>query len=795
MFVSAEPHRGNKNFSIRLTRQVMAGCCVAAFQVASIGSAAAQTTADDSSGVDETPAQDIVVTANKREQSLLKVPMSVTAISGDQLARKGINDVQDLVKVTPGLSFVESGRSVPVYSLRGVGFFDQSVAARPTVSVYLDEAPLPFSIQAKGASFDLERVEVLKDPQGTLFGQNATGGAINYIAAKPTSEPRAGVIASYGRFDTADIQGFVSGPLTSTVNARIALRTVQSGDWQRSATRDDTLGAQRFTQGRIILEWRPGDQLSVQLNVNGFYDGADTLAPQYSAFVPAVASLVSQIPLLPDYPKPLDNIRTADWDAGVDYRNRNKFVQANLRVDYEATDFLNITSLSSYSRERVKQFADGDGTALTNLNIGFDANLQTFYQELRASGDAGPLSYIVGLAFEVDKTSQAVGTYVPYSTIAYSLGGGANLLDQVSTELDQKFYTQAIFANVDYALGSQVTLHAGLRYTAADLDFNACSKALNATTAGYFTTLANRTLTALGRPNIGPIAPGQCATLGPSGTTERYFSGLGEENLSWRFGIDFEPASNTLFYATASRGFKAGSASVPAATNNLQFTPATQESVIAYEAGVKTRLLDNKVELSAAAFHYDYRDKQVLGRVVFQPNVFGPQNALTNIPRSKIDGLEGQLSLYPVRGLTLTAAGTYLRSKVTSDFPTSDILGNAINAQDDAFPYTPKYQLVLDGEYRFPLGDRVDAVLGSNASYRSSTTSGFGGNSILDIDSYWLLDARVGVEFADGRYRVTLYGRNLTNQYYWTNVNRQVDNARRYVGLPRTYGIQLAAKF
>src|SRR5690606_4499605 len=258
----------------------------------------------------------------------------------------------------------------------------------------------------------------------------------------------------------------------------------------------------------------PGDQLSVQLNVNGFYDGADTLAPQYSAFVPAVASLVSQIPLLPDYPKPLDNIRTADWDAGVDYRNRNKFVQANLRVDYEATDFLNITSLSSYSRERVKQFADGDGTALTNLNIGFDANLQTFYQELRASGDAGPLSYIVGLAFEVDKTSQAVGTYVPYSTIAYSLGGGANLLDQVSTELDQKFYTQAIFANVDYALGSQVTLHAGLRYTAADLDFNACSKALNATTAGYFTTLANRTLTALGRPNIGPIAPGQCATLG-----------------------------------------------------------------------------------------------------------------------------------------------------------------------------------------------------------------------------------------------------------------------------------------
>src|SRR5690606_3493997 len=146
-----------------------------------------------------------------------------------------------------------------------------------------------------------------------------------------------------------------------------------------------------------------------------------------------------------------------------------------------------------------------------------------------------------------------------------------------------------------------------LRYTAADLVFNACSKALNATTAGCFTTLANRTLTALGRPNLGPVAPAQCAPLRPSGTPERSFRGLGEKMLARRLGIDFEPASNTLFYATASRGFKAGSASVPAATNNLQCTPATQESVIAYEAGVKTRLLDNKVELSAAAFHYDYR--------------------------------------------------------------------------------------------------------------------------------------------------------------------------------------------
>lgn len=768
-------------------RALLGGCAVAALQIVSIDAAAAQT--------DDSGTADIIVTANKREETLLKVPMSVTAISGEQLAKKGINDVQDLVKVTPGLSYVESGRSVPVFSLRGVGFFDQSVAARPTVSVYIDEAPLPFSIEAKGAGFDLERVEVLKGPQGTLFGQNATGGAINYIAAKPTDTFHAGAVASYGRFDTADIQGYVSGPLGSTLTARLALRTVQSGDWQRSYTRDDTIGAQRFTQGRFLLNWEPDSRLKVQLNLNGFYDGSDTLAPQYTTFVPSVLSLVSRVPDLDSYVKAPADARLADWDAGVNYRNRNKFGQANLRIDYDATDHLRLTSLTSYSRERVRQFADGDGTALTNLNIGFDAHLRTIYQELRASGDIGALSYIVGLTYEEDKTDQAVGTYVPYSTIAYSLGGGANLLDQVSTELDQTFHTQAVFGNVDYDLTNSLTLHGGVRYTVADLDFDGCSKGLNATTAGYFTTLANRTLTALGQPTIAPIAVGQCATLSPSGTPSRYYSRLDQDNVSWRLGVDFKPTPDTLIYLTASRGYKAGSASVPAATNNLQFTPASQESVLAYEAGAKTRFLQGKATLTAAIFHYDYSDKQVLGRVVFQPNVFGPQNALTNIPKSKIDGFEGQLSLFPVRGLTLTASGTYLKSKVTSDFPTSDILGNAINAQGDAFPYTPKWQLVFDGDYRFPLPSGIDGMIGGNASWRSRTTSGFGDSPVLGIGAYWLVDARAGVEFADGRYRLTVWGRNLTDQYYWTNVNRQVDNARRYVGMPRTYGVELAAKF
>src|SRR3546814_508057 len=173
--------------------------------VADDGDAAAAVPAGDQDSRQATQSYpgDIVVTASKRAENLSDVPMSITAISGDSLREKGITDIQGLVKVTPGLSYTDSGQGTPVFSLRGVGFFETSIGARPTVSVYTDEVPLPFSVMAQGAAFDLERVEVLKGPQGTLFGSNSTGGAINYIAAKPRSEEHTSELQSLIRISYA----------------------------------------------------------------------------------------------------------------------------------------------------------------------------------------------------------------------------------------------------------------------------------------------------------------------------------------------------------------------------------------------------------------------------------------------------------------------------------------------------------------------------------------------------------------------------------------------------------------
>lgn len=200
------------------------------------------------------------MTANKRSQSINEVPLTITTATGDQLLRRGITNTADLARIVPESTAQPSPFNTPVYTLRGVGFYESSIAAYPTVAVYTDEVPLPFSAMTKAAAMDLERVEVLKGPQGTLFGNNATGGAINDIAARPTDRLQAGLDGSYGRFDDIDLQGYVSGPLTGTVKARVSGRVNRSGDWQYSATRKDSLGAVRLYQGRLLLDWAPAAQ-------------------------------------------------------------------------------------------------------------------------------------------------------------------------------------------------------------------------------------------------------------------------------------------------------------------------------------------------------------------------------------------------------------------------------------------------------------------------------------------------------------------------------------------------------
>lgn len=227
--------------------------------------------------------EEIIVTAQKRSERINDVPMSITAVTADELQSRGISNVADLVKVVPGFQYTNTYYGAPVFTIRGIGFYDNSVAARPTVSAYVDEIPVPFSALTQGVALDLEHVEVLKGPQGTLFGSNSTGGALNFIAAKPTRDFQYGGDVTVGRFAQGDTSAFVSGPVSDTIAVRVALKQEFGGDWQQSVTRDDTLGQRDKTFGRVLVDFHPTDRLRFMLSLNGFRDGSDTQAAQYIA--------------------------------------------------------------------------------------------------------------------------------------------------------------------------------------------------------------------------------------------------------------------------------------------------------------------------------------------------------------------------------------------------------------------------------------------------------------------------------------------------------------------------------
>lgn len=730
-----------------------------------------------------------MVTANKRAQLLSDVPMSITAATGDQLLDKGVTSAADLIRIVPGLSYVEAGGSIPVYSLRGVGYYDTSAAARPSVSVYLDEAPLPFSIMSQGASFDVQRVEVLKGPQGTLFGANATGGSINYISNKPTDTWKGGADVSYGRFNSLDAQAAIGGPLAEGVGLRVAVRSLTADPWQKSYTRDDKLGRKNLQQGRVMLTLKPTERLSVALTANGLIDKSDTQAGQFQGARyrnPTQGAAVA--PLTAAYPLSPNNSRAADWNPGRDYARDNYFYQLIGRIDYELSDNITLTSLSAYSRYRVRQLSDQDGTALSSYAVFNNAKLRSFSQELRVTATLGAATVIVGGNYSNDRGNEDNVADFAYSTTAANAGRTtARLVTQ------QNFINKGVFANVDLELSDKLVAHAGARYSDSKDKYFGCQGDINLNfrNTPSFNALNARRVAAGLAPIL--LTPNQCISVLPDNLNFGADSGtLHQKPFAWRGGLDYKFSPGNLVYANVSRGFKEGNTTTIFAGSAGQYSPVVQEQLTAYELGFKSRVIDRLLQATGAVFYYDYKDKQIRGRIPVLPINLSPAEALINVPKSRIKGAEIQLMLTPMQGLTLNTGITYINSKVKGTFINQSLLGVQQDFGGSPFPYTPKWQGVGDVEYKFAISPDVNAFMGAGVTYRSSTYAGLG--TELPIDAYTLYDLRAGVNLTNG-VTVQVYGNNVTNKYYWTNVARVGDSVRRLAGMAATYGVRVAYRF
>lgn len=764
------------------------------FAVAGEVAHAATTDVAPTADMAATAVPEVIVTAQKREEAINTVPMSITAVGGPELTRLGLERLSDLQLVVPGFTYTQSVVGTPIYTLRGVGFVDISMGGRPTVSVYSDQAPLPFTIETLGGNLDLERIEVLKGPQGTLFGQNATGGAINLIAAKPTSSLQAGASASYGSFNDYELGGFISAPVNDTLGFRIAAQHDGGDGWQKSVTTGLTNGATDLTTGRLIVDWRPVSQLKLEFNVNGFIDRSDSQAPQLIEVLPASVAL---IPALNNYPLAPANDTAADWNPDESYRRDNSFVQANLRGDYELAGGFTLTSLTSYGSYREHQNVDTDGTTLSDLQQLTVGSISSWYEEARISGRIGERAYVtVGGDYSADSVRETNYDNLSGGTEALTfVGFGLPLFNTFRDISNQDSHSYAVFGNVDYDLTDQLKLNGGLRYTRSVDHFNGCSADSGdgnaASDFGPFENIIR--VGVLGLPPNPPIQPGACVTASPTFVPTLVVSTLDEDNVAWRVGLDWSVRPGTMVYANASRGFKAGGYPDLGATSTSQFDPAKQEELTAYEVGFKSRLAQAALQLNGAVFYYDYKDKQVLGSV--SDPLFGKLLKLINIPNSRIVGAELEADWVPAPGLTISGNATYVHSEILDNFTNFNIFGAQQNFGGEPFPNTPEWQLTAAANYRHSLTDVLDGFADVDVSYRTGTNSALGEIPIVAIKGYSLVDLDAGVETKDGAWRGLLWVRNVGDTYYWNGAYVGIDTAVRFTGQPRAVGLRLEYRY
>ena len=734
--------------------------------------------------------QEIIVTANKRSERATDVPLSLTAITGSSLARQGVASASDLEHVVPGFEYQPSSRQSPVYSIRGIGFYDTSFTNSPAVTVYLDQVSLPFLVMTEGVAFDLERVEVLKGPQGTLFGQNSTGGAVNYIAAKPTNQFAAGISTTYGRFNEIDNEAYVSGPLSNTLTARVAVRDETSDAWQHSYTRDDTNGARGFGTGRLVVDWTPSSDAKFELDVNGWLDKSQTQAGQDVAFTPTTPASsggrTTLLTILQNYPKAPHDITSADWDPNESLRNNNWFIQGSLRGDIKLNDTTTFTSITAYSDYSSNSPIDSDGTDVQDIYLRSLGYARSFSQELRIAGSKNKLKWLIGGNAQFDRTLD--------NELVYSLGSNQTAAGLpfygFSQHQEQNANTYAPFGSLEYQVMPAVTLRGSVRYTSQDRNADGCLSDVNGSLAATF----SRVSSALSHSPV-VIPEGGCVTLGNNlKPVSTVLGKLDQSNTSWKVGADWKPKKDVLLYANVARGYKAGGFDTLPAIRNTQLAPVPQETVLAYEVGFKMVLPNPRTTITGAAFYYDYNDKQLTG-YINTGLPFGTLPGLVSIPKSSVRGTELDVTTRPIKGLSVTLGGTYVDSSIDQNFIASDPFGNTLNIKGESFPNTPKWQLLGSTEYTTTLENNSNWFMGGGFNYRSGTYAAFGQSSLFRLPSYPLINLHAGIDSPDGHWELMLWGKNVFNRRYLTSVNRPIDTVVEWTGMPATYGFTVSYKY
>jgi iron complex outermembrane receptor protein len=657
--------------------------------------------------------EEVVVTAQRREQRLQDVPIAVTAFDTQTMRINRITALEDIADRTPGFVMTSVNPAEPNFYIRGIGTegLNADAGGNSSVVQFVDDVYIGRGGGSNFDLFDVERIEVLRGPQGTLFGKNAVGGLVHVISTRPTAERQARLEGSVGNYDRMEFRGLYTGPLTEDLFVKVALSSNERDGYVRNLTTGRRVFDQDSQGARIGLRYQPGDTLDVMLTLDGVR-ARTSGQPRSNLADPTVNGGIHAI----GDPDPL--VINAQEDG---WNDRDIFGVTN-RVDWEIPQGT-LTSITAY-REAEYNFRHGffsvpvTATTIesTNHNIE-DAN--QFSQELRLTNVAldGRLDWVLGLYYlreDVDRTEILIQEFAALAPI---LDGVARYDQNVTAN------SYAAFGQASYALSDALSLTVGGRVTWEDKDAD-----------------VRGTIVEGGLP---PPLQGD-------------FDASADE--SWnaftpRVAVDYHLSDDVMLYASAARGFKSGGFQGTPPDGNVAVVPYDEEFAWSYEVGAKTRLLQDQLQINVALFSIDHEDLQVSELVA------GDRIVIGNAGEAEIDGAEIEFSFTPLEGLLFNGSYGYLDAEFVefAEGATADHTGNTL-------PRAPEHKVNLGVSYQWALGRigtasvRVDWTYQDDIFFEASNTP-------LEVQkAYDTWDARVAVESLNGEWELAVWGKNLSDE-------------------------------
>ena len=714
--------------------------------------------------------EEVIVTAQKREQAITDVALTVTAVNGDVARSMGIENAQDVAFIATNVDIKSGGvgDANPAITVRGIGMNNFNANNNPSVGIYLDEVFLASPGMMNLSMLDVGRIEVLKGPQGTLYGRNATGGAMNIISAKPTREVEGFASLSAAEYDTQKLEAAISGPLTDALSGRLSVLYDNQGenyheyyrasggknefeDSETSAIRGQLAGDHERLSWNLSVGYLDQDIANNPFMAKGgYWNSPDEVfvTPCQGAFKNCVNTLGLDVsdrdgdPYTHDFQESRVNEMKINSDVTM----------VNFTLDYE---FENVTlkSITGYI-DQDRDFGENIwSTPLELFAATHDEEIEQYSQEFRLSGDTDNLRWIAGVfiwndTFESDNTAN--------SADLLGLLAGVN---PVVWTVDQETDAYAAYASVDYDFNERWMLTLGLRYSDEETDFKGGTDATIVDSEAFDAFVG--------------------APLGiPNGTTIPFTftdDSTDDSQVDYRVALEFRPTDDLLTYGSVTSGFKSGGFFGDFTFDQIELEPFDSETVTAFELGAKATLADGNVQLNGAVFYYDYEDIQTVvpAGVAFK---------LDNLDGADIYGAEIELLASPLEGLDLRLGASYLDTDTDSNIPEFD--GNDL-------PNSPETQFTGTVRYEFSITDALNLAFQFDGKYydemyRESTNSRF---SL--VDSYTLVHGRISLLSNDGQWEIAAWGKNLTDEEY-----DQEQFFSDFVGMitagqgsPRQYGV------